>query len=260
MKAITEQTICSYIRLATNDTHKNFKIQFQTAVQKDGNKFTNSQFGNFALHAVEILNGKVKNKILDSVSDVLEANLHAPPHEFESENIQTQSIDDNLDLRVTGNTITKPNFSVCQGYLVLQDSDNFQYQTDLPAVLHSIIIPNTTIKVSMATHVLPSSHGSLFLQSFLADGDTHRRVLTNKKAAYSVQPNMSHRDTRKLCQELHNRALEHKLNVYKNESQRNNLYSEINYNLPSGFLTIKTPLSSKSTKTKAHFVSFCRSI
>ena len=260
MKAITEQTICSYIRLSSNETQKNFKVQFQTAVDKDGNKFSSSQFSNFALHAVEILNSKVKNKILDSIADVFEANIHTPPLEFESENIQTQSIGDNIDLRVTGNTITKPNFSVCQGYLVLPDSDNFEYQTDLPAALHSISIPKTTIKVSMATHVLPSSHGSLFLQSFLADGKTHRRVLTNRKAAHSVQTNMSHRDTRKLCQELHNRALEHKLNVYNNENQRNNLYSKINYNLTSGFLSIKTPLSSQSTNNQAHFISFCRSI
>ena len=62
MKAIKEQTICSYIQLATNDTQKKFKIQFQTAVQKDGNKLKNNQFGNFALHAVEILNDQVKNK------------------------------------------------------------------------------------------------------------------------------------------------------------------------------------------------------
>ena len=259
MKAITEQTICSIIQLSNDETQKNFKVQFQTAVEKDGKKFSSSQFSNFALHAVEILNSKVKNKILDSIADVFEANIHTPPLEFESENIQTQSIGDNIDLRVTGNTITKPNFSVCQGYLVLPDSDNFEYQTDLPAVLHSISIPKTTIKVSMATHVLPSSHGSLFLQSFLTDGKTQRRVLTNRKAAHSIQTNMSHRDTRKLCQELHNRALEHKLNVYNNENRKNNLYSKINYNSTSGFLCINTPLP-QSTNNKAHFISFCRSI
>ena len=208
---------------------------------------------------MEILNNQFKSKILESTCDILEANIDlSPSHSLaiESKNIQAESIEGNADFCVLGMTCNKQNFSVCEGNLAVLDSDNCQYETSLPAVMHSITIPNTKIQVSIATYVLPASHGSLFMQSFLTDKDTHCRVMTNKRAAYSLKDNMSHRDTRKLCQELHNRALAHKLNIYKDEIHRKNLYSKIDYKLTTGFLMIKTPLSTMASKN-TNFVSIC---